>query len=282
MIGQRDLRVERRAQRLLRAAERDEHRIAGASEIVPCVSGACVAQQRAMLFEHRAVTVGAELGQLLRRTLDVGEQEGDGARGSHGCAPDECGVRAGRRRRMRSVKHAGRESRPFRRPEPQRGRCYTPAPAGGARRAAFHGQARPAIPRSPRPRPHHRRGRRRPERHRDVLAGRRAVRPRDAVERVPDHAADGRHPGRQRAHRPRHRPRHRAQPARSLSAAAAVVRGLAAARRQHDQRRRRHRRDGPGAAARRRRPLAGVRRDVRRRSRCSCSSSSRTDISRRC
>ena len=120
----------------------------------------------------------------------------------------------------------------------------------------------PAEP--PRAGPHHRRGRRRPERHRHLFAGRRAVRLRDAVERVPHHAADGGHPGGVGAHRPRHRPRSRREPARILSAAAAGVRGVAAARGQHDQHRRRHRRDGRSAAARGRRPGARPRAPVRR------------------
>jgi hypothetical protein len=83
VVGQRDLCVERSAKRLLRASESDEHRIAGATEIVTLVPGKRVTQQRAMLIEHCAITFRTQLRQMLGRTFDVAEQERDGARGSH-------------------------------------------------------------------------------------------------------------------------------------------------------------------------------------------------------
>ena len=114
-------------------------------------------------------------------------------------------MRARRRRKMRRVRHAAARIKTVPPAGTTAQRCYTAAPSDGRSAPGdTDDRTHAQIPRSPRPRAHHRRGRRRPERHRDVLAGRRAVRPRHAVERVPDHAADGRHPGRQRADRPRH------------------------------------------------------------------------------
>ena len=63
-----------------------------------------------------------------------------------------------------------------------------------------------------------RRGRR-PERHRHLLAGRGAVRLRDALVGAVHHAAHGRHPDRERAHRPRDGPRARGQHPRPFPAA---------------------------------------------------------------
>ena len=83
MIRQCDLRVERTAKRVLCAAERDEHRVARASEIVTAMARERVAQKRPVLVEHRAVALGAELRQQLRRALDVAEQERHGAGRSH-------------------------------------------------------------------------------------------------------------------------------------------------------------------------------------------------------
>ena len=81
---------------------------------------------------------------------------------------------------------------------------------------------RPPQPRRPvqaaGPRRHHRRGRRRSQRHRHLFAGRRPVRLRPAVDGGADLAADGRRAVGQRAHRPRHRPRPRRQHGAGVSA----------------------------------------------------------------
>jgi hypothetical protein len=83
VVGQRALRIERRSQRILRAAERDEHRVASSSEIMPGMTGARIAQQRAMRVEQRAIAVRADFTKALRRALDVAEEEGDRSRWPH-------------------------------------------------------------------------------------------------------------------------------------------------------------------------------------------------------
>src|SRR5690349_9874090 len=83
VIRQCDLRVERTAKRVLCAAERDEHRVARASEIVTAMARERVAQQRPVLVQHRAVALGAELREQLRRAFDIAEQERHGAGRSH-------------------------------------------------------------------------------------------------------------------------------------------------------------------------------------------------------
>lgn len=113
------------------------------------------------------------------------------------------------------------------------------------RRPAQHAP-RPAPARS---RADHRRGRRRPQWHRHLLAGRRAVRLLDAVDRRVHAVADDRDPGDQRAHRLRHRARPVRQDPRAVPAAGAVRDGRHAARGQHAEHRRRPRRDGRGPVA---------------------------------
>ena len=89
VIRQRTLRIDRRAECVVCAAERDEHRIAGATEIVSCVLGACLADQRAMLFQQLTVALRPDFRQTPRRVFDVAEKESDRAGERHGVEASE-------------------------------------------------------------------------------------------------------------------------------------------------------------------------------------------------
>ncbi len=120
----------------------------------------------------------------------------------------------------------------------------------------------------PRPGAHHRRGRRRSERHRHLFAGRRAVPLLAGLDAVPDDAADDRHPDALGAHRLRHRRGSRGEHRQDVPEVADARAGRAAGRRQHDQHRRRPGGDGRGGEAARRRPASALRPRLRRALHC--------------
>ena len=105
-----------------------------------------------------------------------------------------------------------------------------------------------------RPRPDHRRVRRRSVRDRHLQPGRRATRLRHRLDHAADLSADGGDPGNLRPGRPRHRARHIRQCVPALSGCAAQRRGGAAVHRQHHQHRGRSRRHGGCHQAADRRP----------------------------
>jgi len=113
--------------------------------------------------------------------------------------------------------------------------------------------------------PDHRRRGRRPQRHRDLLAGRRAARLRRGCPDAVHLSADGGHPARERAHRARHRARAGRGLRALLPQMAGGRAGPAAAHRQRHQPRRRPQRHGrlgrAGAAG----PACVVRGGLRRR-----------------
>ena len=135
------------------------------------------------------------------------------------------------------------------------------------------GESRPgtsfSIPRcteGARPRPDHRRVRRRSVGDRHLQPGRRAARLRHRLDHDADVSADGGDPGNFRAGRPRHRPRHFRQCVPALFVLVAPCGGDVAVRRQHHQHRRRSRRDGGCQQTADRRPqhhlCPAVRRDL--------------------
>ena len=119
-----------------------------------------------------------------------------------------------------------------------------------------------------RPRPDHRRVRRRSVGDRHLQPGRRAARLRHRLDHAADVSADGGDPGNLRARRPRHRARHFRQCVPALFVMAAQCGGGAAVHRQHHQHRRRSRRHGGRHQTADRRPqhrlCAAVRRDLGR------------------
>ena len=122
--------------------------------------------------------------------------------------------------------------------------------------------------------PDHRRLGRRPQRHRHLFAGRRAIRLRARLDAAADLSADVRDPDDQRPYRPGDGTRPRRQHAAALSGGAALWARRPAAGRQHDQHRRRSRRHGGGAAPagrrRRRWSASSASRWSRCCSKCSC------------
>ena len=62
-----------------RGREGEEEGVALRVDLDPALGGARVADHAAVLGERLRVGLGAELVQELRRALDVGEEEGDGA-----------------------------------------------------------------------------------------------------------------------------------------------------------------------------------------------------------
>ena len=80
MGTKRELTLDCGEQRLTRARERDEERIALRVDLVAAVGVERLPEQALMVAEHRAVVVPQPLHQP-RRSLDVREQEGDGAGG---------------------------------------------------------------------------------------------------------------------------------------------------------------------------------------------------------
>ena len=77
---QRRLALLRGGQRITRARERNEERVALRVDLDPVVRGERCTKRAAMLAERVGVAV-TELVQQLRRALDVGEEEGDGSAG---------------------------------------------------------------------------------------------------------------------------------------------------------------------------------------------------------
>ena len=108
-----------------------------------------------------------------------------------------------------------------------------------------------------------RRRRRRSVGHCDLLAGRRAVWLRPALDGVSHHAVHDRDPARQRADRPGHRQGACRQCDGARAALAGAGAGFPAGRRQHVQHRGRHRRDGGIAVAGDRRPRSRTCADFR-------------------
>ena len=76
--------------------EGEEEGVALRVDLDPALGGARLADHAAVLGERLRVRLGAELVQQLRRALDVGEEEGDGAaRGDRAaCGPDHARRRA--------------------------------------------------------------------------------------------------------------------------------------------------------------------------------------------
>ena len=108
-------------------------------------------------------------------------------------------------------------------------------------------ERRPRQP--PGPGPDHRRCRRRPERHRDLLASGVAIRFRAGVDAVAHYAIDDRHPDALGAHRLCDRRGPGCEHGQGLPALARGPPGGASGCRQHHQHRRRHRRHGRGRQA---------------------------------
>ena len=213
VVGQRDLCVEAArsaccALRKRRTSNRRRHRNRAR------VSGKRVAQQRAMLFEHSAVTFApssarcwVEPSMSVNRKVTVPVGRMDAIRTS------AC-VRAGRRRKRRSVRHAAARIKAVPPAGTTAQRCYlprlrrrtTPGDTDIERTRKFLDRLGPGLVTGAAD---------------DDPSGiatysqagaQFGLAP--AVERVPDHAADGRHPGCQRADRPGNGRRYRAQPAR--------------------------------------------------------------------
>jgi hypothetical protein len=67
-------------ERILRPGERDEEGVALRVDLDPTMPGEGLAQDLPMLSERVCIGI-AELVEQLRRALDVGEEEGDGAGG---------------------------------------------------------------------------------------------------------------------------------------------------------------------------------------------------------
>ena len=78
MRGECELALDRREQRVARARESDEERVALGVDLVPAVSLTRCPQQTLMIREHLRITL-AKLLDEPRRPLDIGEEEGDGA-----------------------------------------------------------------------------------------------------------------------------------------------------------------------------------------------------------
>jgi hypothetical protein len=76
---QRELSLDGREDRVASAREGDEERIPLRVDLVTSVRSERLAQQPLMFRKHLSVAL-AQLLEQPRRSLDVGEQEGDGAR----------------------------------------------------------------------------------------------------------------------------------------------------------------------------------------------------------
>jgi hypothetical protein len=100
--------LERRRDCVARRGERDEERVPLRVDLDPAVPFEGVAKCPAVLLEHVRVPLGAELVEQLRRALDVGEEERDGAGGElpHGgqaaSTRAACAARTSSARRSRS------------------------------------------------------------------------------------------------------------------------------------------------------------------------------------
>src|SRR4030095_9468946 len=84
MADERALRVDCRMHGILRAAERDEERIALRADLKACVPRKGLAHQGTMRLQRVLVAVDAQRAQQSRRTFDVAHEEGDGAGGTQG------------------------------------------------------------------------------------------------------------------------------------------------------------------------------------------------------
>ena len=80
MGGEASLRGDRGSDCSRSAGERSEKGIAFSAYFGPAGRGKCLPDDQLMLLPDGSVTI-AQLPEQLRRALDVGEQEGDGACG---------------------------------------------------------------------------------------------------------------------------------------------------------------------------------------------------------
>jgi hypothetical protein len=79
-LGQGTLRRRGGPDRIARLLERCEERVALTVDLDPARVGKRVPEDRVVRRERLAVPLVAELAEQLGRALDVGEEEGDGAR----------------------------------------------------------------------------------------------------------------------------------------------------------------------------------------------------------
>src|SRR5262245_60639108 len=77
--SERELAFTGRSERVARATEHDEETVAFGADLGSTVRSECLSEHPPVLFEDLRVPLGAEVPEQVRRSFDVGEQEGDGA-----------------------------------------------------------------------------------------------------------------------------------------------------------------------------------------------------------